>query len=77
MYAGYKIKEKIIPYIRVDDIHYQNGEIYYHKDNVTSFVLGLRYQINYLAVVKLEFQHQHAELEGNGNTVTAQFAIGF
>jgi len=76
-YAGYKITEKLIPYIRLDDLQYQNGEIYFTKNNTTSVVAGLRYQINYLSVVKLEFQHQNSELEGNRNSITAQFAVGF
>ena len=77
IYTGYKIDEKLIPYIRLDNIQYDNGEIYYHKNNTTSLVAGIRYQLNYLAVIKLEYQYQHAEVEGNTNKVTAQFAIGF
>jgi hypothetical protein len=77
VYAGYKITPKIIPYIRVDDLHYQDGEILYTKDNTTAFVLGLRYQINYLAVLKLEYQHTDAALEGKDDRLTFQVAIGF
>lgn len=77
LYAGYKIKEKFIPYIRVDNLHYQDGEVYYHKNNSTSFIGGFRFQINYLAVVKLEYQYTHTEMDGDLNRVTAQFAIGF
>jgi hypothetical protein len=77
LYTGYKVTEKLIPYIRLDDLQYQNGEIYFTKDNTTSVIAGLRYQINYLAVVKLELQHQHTELQGNTNSITAQFAVGF
>ncbi|MGN6619080.1 MAG: hypothetical protein ACTHJ5_18035 [Ilyomonas sp.] len=77
IYTGYKIKDKWVPYIRVDNLHYQTGEIYFHKDNTTAFVVGMRYQINYLAVVKLEYQHTKSEIEGLDDKVTAQFAIGF
>ena len=77
IYIGYKIKNKIVPYVRFDDLHYQEGEIYYNKNNTTSIVAGIRYEINYLAVVKLEYQYQHSELLDNTNTLTAQFAIGF
>lgn len=76
-YGGYKIKEKIIPYIRLDKLHYQPGEIYFTKDNTTAFVGGIRYQINYLAVVKLEYQHQQSQLLHSSNKVSAQIAIGF
>jgi len=77
LYTGYKITPKIIPYIRVDNLHYQDGEVYYTKDNTTAFLLGIRYQVNYLAVVKLEYQYTHAELEGADNKITMQVAIGF
>lgn len=77
IYAGYKIKEKIVPYVRFDQLHFQEGEIYYHKDNTTAIVAGIRYNVNYLTALKLEFQHQHSEHEGDLNKVTAQVAIGF
>jgi hypothetical protein len=77
IYAGYRIADKVVPYVRYDNIHYQQGEIYYDKNNISSFVAGLRFEINYLAVIKLEYQYQHSELLNNTNKVTAQFAIGF
>ncbi|MES1214854.1 MAG: hypothetical protein ABUT20_04990 [Bacteroidota bacterium] len=77
IYAGYRVSKKITPYVRLDNLKYQEGEIYYHKDNITSFVAGIRYSINYLAVVKLEYMHQNTEMEGKIDRVTAQFAIGF
>lgn len=76
-YAGIKIKEKFAPYVRVDNLDYQHGEVFYHPDNMTSFIAGVRYEINYLSVVKLEFQHIKTQMEGNIDKVTAQFAIGF
>jgi hypothetical protein len=77
VYAGYKIKEKIIPYVRFDNIKYQEGEIYYHTNNMSKLVAGIRYQLNYLAVVKLEYQYQHSEMMSDANNIIAQFAIGF
>jgi hypothetical protein len=77
LYNGYKLTEKFIPYIRVDKLHYQAGEVYYNKNNSTSFIGGIRFQINYLAVVKLEYQYLETEVEGSMNRFTAQFAIGF
>jgi hypothetical protein len=77
VYAGFKIKEKWVPYIRFDNLHFQGGEIYFHKNNTTSMVTGIRYMINYLAVLKLEYQYQHSELTGSSNKVTAQLAVGF
>jgi hypothetical protein len=76
-YAGYKIKEKFVPYVRYDNIHYQAGEMFYKKNNMQSFVAGLRYEINYLAVVKLEYQHLDNEFGVDVDKVAVQFAIGF
>jgi hypothetical protein len=76
-YAGYKIKEKYVPYVRYDNIRYQNGEMYYMKNNMQSFVAGFRYEISYLAVIKLEYQHIENEFGIDVNKITAQFAIGF
>ena len=77
IYAGIKIKEKIVPYVRLDQLHFQNGEIFYHKNNTTSFVGGIRYNINYLTDVKAEYQRLHSEHEGNMDKFTVQLAIGF
>jgi hypothetical protein len=76
-YAGFRLKKKWVPYIRFDNLHYQSGEFLFEADNTTLIVGGLRYEINFLAVVKLEYQYEHRELAGNENRVTAQFAIGF
>lgn len=77
VYTGYKITNKLIPYVRFDNIHYQEGEIFYEKNNLTSMVAGIRFEINYLAVVKLEYQFEHSEINDNKSTIMAQFAIGF
>jgi len=76
-YAGYRIKEKFVPYVRYDNIHYQRGEMFYMGSNVQSFVVGLRYEINYLAVVKLEYQRLDNEFIDDVDKITVQFAIGF
>lgn len=77
IYAGIKIREKLVPYFRVDNLHFGQGEIFYDKNNTTSIVAGVRYNINYLTALKLEYQHQHGEKEGNTDKVTMQLAIGF
>ena len=76
-YAGYRIKDKFIPYLRFDWSEYGNNEIYFKKDNTTSYLIGLRYQINYLAVIKFEYEHVSSKLTGLVDKYTAQFAIGF
>ena len=77
LYAGYKIKERLVPYFRLDRLHYQEGEILFDKNNTTSIVGGIRYNINYLTVVKLEYQHEQTEIAKDINKVTFQIAVGF
>lgn len=77
IYAGFKVDEKWVPYVRLDHLNYEEQEAYFHADNVTSYVAGIRYEINYLAVVKLEYQYMDWEIEENVGRLTAQFAIGF
>jgi len=77
LYAGYKIKERLVPYFRLDRLHFQEGEILFDKNNTTSIVGGIRYNINYLTVVKLEYQHESTELAKDINKVTFQIAVGF
>lgn len=77
VYAGFRVTEKLVPYVKVEKITYQAGEQYYIKDNTTSFIGGIRYEISYLAVLKLEYEHDNRAIEGHINKITAQFAIGF
>ena len=77
VYGGVKINEKWVPYVRFDQLHFQEGEILFHKNNTTSIVAGIPYNISYLAVVKLEFQHQTFEHGADLNRLTAQVAVGF
>jgi len=76
-YTGVKLHEKFIPYVRFDYMDYDDGEIYFAKNDAISITTGLRYVINYLAVVKLEYEYQDRQLTGGSNKVTAQVAIGF
>ena len=76
-YGGIKITEKWIPYVRVDYLHYGKGEVFFHKDNTTAFIGGLRYIITPMAVVKLEYEHDKRQMTGESNKITAQIAVGF
>lgn len=76
-YAGLRITDKFIPYIRFDDIRFTNGEVYFMPNNTQSFIGGLRYELNYLAVVKLEYQHAKSHLYATSDRVTFQIAVGF
>ena len=76
-YAGVRLKEKWVPYVRFDLLNFDDKELYYLKNNTTSFIAGLRYELNYLTVIKLEYQHDDAYLTGIRDMITAQIAIGF
>ena len=77
LYAGYIIKEKWVPYIRFDYLNFAENDPYIYNQNTKSFLVGARYEINYLMVVKLEFKSEDRNVTGIENSLTAQFAIGF
>ncbi len=77
VYAGYHLTENLIPYVRLDNLAFQPGEVYFTKNNTTAFTAGIRYQFNFLTVLKLEYMYQHQQINEDINKVTAQFAIGF
>jgi len=77
LYAGIKIKEKIVPYVRLDYLTYHEDEIYFKKDNTTSIIGGFRYEISFLIVVKLEYQHIDSKVQGMRDLLNTQIAIGF
>jgi hypothetical protein len=76
-YAGLRITDKFIPYVRVDDIRFSNREVYFMPNNTQSFVGGLRYEFSYLAVVKLEYQRTKSQMYSIPDKVTFQIAVGF
>ncbi len=76
-YAGYRLKEKIVPYVRFDLLNMDSNEIYFGNEDIMQFIGGIRYEINYLAVVKLEYQRTDYMHTGDTDMITAQFALGF
>jgi hypothetical protein len=76
-YAGCRLFGKWVPYARFDYLNFDKNEIYFHNDNTMAFIGGIRFEINYLAVVKIEFQHTDFDMMEDTDTITAQFAIGF
>ncbi|GAB2557854.1 hypothetical protein [Spirosoma aerophilum] len=77
LYAGLRFKDKLIPYIRYDNVQYRDREVYFRQDNTQSYIAGLRYEINYLTVVKLEYQQLQKEKATTTDKVSLQLAIGF
>ncbi len=74
-YAGVRLN-KFIPYVRADYSQVPEGDLYFHHDTRTSFTGGIRYEINYLTVIKLEYGHTENDA-GKSSGITAQIAIGF
>ncbi|WP_373513255.1 hypothetical protein, partial [Persicitalea sp.] len=81
VYLGYKLTEKVTSYVRVDNLsnyeHEHEQSSVESLGNTVAYLAGLRYQINYLATAKLEFQHQSTGKQPAVNIITTQFAIGF
>lgn len=77
LYTGIRLKDKFIPYVRVDYLTYQSGEAYFGNEDTFAFVGGIRYEISYLIVIKLEYQNTDREVSGKTNRLSAQIAIGF
>lgn len=76
-YAGLRLTDKFIPYVRLDDIRYKNQEVYFINNNTQSFTGGLRYELNYLAVIKLEYQRIHDHSPNASDRIIFQVAVGF
>ena len=74
-YAGVRIKH-FIPYVRADYSKIPEGELFFHHDEKTTFVGGIRYEINYLTVIKIEYGHTENDA-GKSDIITAQIAIGY
>jgi hypothetical protein len=81
LYAGYRIKQKFVPYVRVDVLEFDHEEMLFSNNTQRGALFGLRYEINYLAVVKLEYAYMETSHEdvqlSHTNTLNFQFAIGF
>ncbi len=78
-YFGFRIKDAFVPYVRYDNVDYQKGEMYFTGVNTEMFTVGLRYEVNYLTTIKLEYQYKKAGTTNLifTNNFFVQFAIGF
>lgn len=77
LYAGVRLNENLVPYIRYDNLEYDSEEQFFDRDDTNSIIAGLRYEISYLIVVKMEYQHIDQEFSGKSDILNAQIAIGF
>lgn len=77
-YAGVRIKDKLVPYIKADAMHYQKGQLLYPEgQNLFSIIAGMRYELNYLSVLKLEFEHLNRQVANSYNSLSLQWSVGF
>lgn len=76
-YAGYKIKDVLVPYVRADFLQFDKNEMYFNQNKTNAYVGGIRYEINYLTVVKAEYQYIYSQLSGKSNKFIVQIAVGF
>ena len=77
VYAGIRFYDRLVLYGRLDQINFSEKEMYFTKNDLTSIVGGIRLELNYLMVIKLEYQNTDNDINGNSNSVNLQFAIGF
>lgn len=77
IYGGLRLNEKLVPYLRYDHLEYEAGEQFFMNEDTDSIIAGLRYEVNYLVVLKMEYQYIDREVTGSSNVLNAQVAIGF
>jgi hypothetical protein len=77
VYAGYRATNKITPYIVYDKLLYDKREAYYSANNTDKYAVGLRYELSYLANIKLELSHQTFQIGKARNQGQISIAIGF
>lgn len=77
IYTGVPVSEKVIPYLRYDYLDFDANDLFFLGEDTRSIVVGLRYEISYLIVLKMEYQHIDRDLTGTSDKLNAQIAIGF
>ncbi len=77
LYAGLRLNEKAVPYIRFDHLEYEAGEQFFDNQDTDSIIAGFRYEVSFLIVLKMEYQYIDREFSGSSNIINAQVAIGF
>ncbi len=78
LYFGYKLKKiNLIPYVYYDELILANNDRLFLKNSTSSCALGLRYAMQPLCVLKLEYKYSETDLTGRQNKIELQFAIGF
>ena len=76
IYGGYQLG-KVTPYLRFDQLRFDNNEPYFLPEDVNQFLIGLRFDISFLAVIRAEYQIIGTENSDNFNRFIIQVALGF
>jgi hypothetical protein len=77
-YFAYKFG-KIIPYLRYDNLNFDTKEVYFNAPDQQDLVLGCRYEVSYLVILKLEYEMGTIGIKDieQTNKIFFQIAIGF
>lgn len=76
IYGGYSFG-KVTPYVRFDQLMFDENEPYFHPEDVDQFLIGLKYNLSFLAVVRAEYQVISRDHSSNFNRFIIQVALGF
>lgn len=76
VYGGYKLG-KITPYVRFDQLIFDEDEPYFLVEDVDQFLVGLKYELSFLAVIRVEYQTISAANSSTFNRFIFQVALGF
>ncbi len=76
IYGGYRIGQ-VTPYFRFDQLMFDDNEPYFLAEDVNQFLLGLRFDLNFLAVIRVEYQTIGSDNADNFNRFIFQVALGF
>ena len=76
VYGGYQIG-RVTPYMRFDQLKYEDDEPYFLPEDVNQFLIGLKFELSFLAVIRAEYQLIGTEQSNNFNRFVIQVALGF
>jgi hypothetical protein len=77
VYGGVRLNEKLVPYFRYDQLIYDDNEQYFDAVDTSSIIAGLRYEVSFLIVLKMEYQYIDRDAIGSSSILNTQIAIGF
>ena len=80
-YIGYRFK-KFVPYGKAEYLDLNRKEVLFANHAQSNYLVGVRYEVNYLTVLILEFASTSTHAKGPSNmasyrSINFQFAVGF